>query len=126
MNYSINKSIFKFSLISLLICISGCSQNSFFIKTRDQIFKGKSTDTFVNKTIEVSTSCNKNNIQSYLDDGWEISSQTDSEVPCTWKTTKANKRCDVKRDKGCLITVPDKIGIKTVYTLNKKVKLDNK
>ncbi|KGG17507.1 MULTISPECIES: hypothetical protein [unclassified Prochlorococcus] len=88
--------------------------------------KAKSTDVYITESIEISVACNKNSIESYLENGWKITSSVVSEVPCTWKTTKANKKCNIKRDKGCSITVPDKMGKKTTYTLIKKVKSKTK
>ena len=41
------------------------------------------------------------------------------EKVCTWKTERANNKCDIDRDKGCRITKPDIIGETTIYLLEK-------
>ena len=73
----------------------------------------------VTESIEVSISCNKDTIQDYLDNGWTVVNESVSEVPCTWKTVKATRNCNLERDKGCKITVPDLMGEKIMYTLEK-------
>ena len=80
------------------------------------------------ESIEVSISCNKDTIQDYIDKGWEVVNTSTSEVPCSWKSVKATRNCNLERDKGCKITVPDLIGEKTTYTLEKEsiVELDEK
>ena len=71
------------------------------------------------ESIEVSIVCNKESINEYLEKGWKIKSSSVMEVPCTWKTQKSNPKCNLKRDKGCSITVPDIMGTKTTYVLTK-------
>ncbi len=71
------------------------------------------------ESIEVSIVCNKESINKYLLKGWEIQSSSESEVPCTWKTQKSTPKCNLKRDKGCSITVPDIMGKKITYVLIK-------
>ena len=70
-------------------------------------------------SIEVSIVCNKESINKYLEKGWMIQSSSVTEVPCTWKTQKSTPKCNLKRDKGCSITVPDIMGTKTTYILTK-------
>ena len=79
----------------------------------------------ITETIEVSIVCNKESINEYLEKGWEIQSSAVTEVPCTWKTQKSTPKCNLKRDKGCSITVPDIMGTKTTYLL-KKTSTDSK
>ncbi len=87
--------------------------------TNDSSNFNKDGQVELTETIEVSIVCNKSNINEYLDKGWKIQSATVSKVPCTWKTQKATPKCNLKRDKGCSITVPDIIGNKTIYVLIK-------
>ncbi len=114
----------KILLIFSSLFISGCSQNSFLMKTKTNLFNRESPDSYITETMEVAISCNKDNIESYIEKGWEITSSYEEDVACTWKTSKASKRCNPKKDKGCLITVPDVMGKKTIYTLNKQIKID--
>ena len=71
------------------------------------------------ESIEVSIVCNKDSIKEYLDKGWAIQSSSTTDVPCIWKTQKSSPKCNLQRDKGCSITVPDIIGTKTTYILIK-------
>ena len=109
--------------IFLLIISSGCN-----ILQRDKSLEtikidGVKIDKSNVETIEVSISCNKDNIQKYLEKGWSIQSSESSEVPCSWKTAKSSKNCNLKKDKGCKITVPDMMGEKIDYILEKKINL---
>jgi len=38
---------------------------------------------------------------------------------CTWKSVPATKDCNMEKDKGCKITMPDKIGEEKIYLLEK-------
>ena len=75
----------------------------------------------VTQTKKVSIACNRGDIKSYIDKGWKIVSQQKDEVPCTWKTEKANRKCNIELDKGCRITVPDKMGEEIIYNLEREV-----
>ena len=115
------KQLLTITLISSTFLVIGCSKES-KDSSNTSFFKWNRPDIYVMKTMEVSLSCNQGNINTYLEEGWEISEETQEEVTCTWKKAKANKRCNIKKDKGCMITVPDETGIKTTYTLVKKEK----
>ena len=78
----------------------------------DQINKAK------NK-MELKYSCGEEGISEYLSDGWTIVEESSEEKICTWKSFPASKDCDMEKDKGCKITVPDKIGEEKVYLLEK-------
>ncbi len=120
MSKQLIKSIY---LIAVVFMTSSCN----LLKKVDfpQInFNNKSEEVLITETIEITISCDQGNIQTYLDKGWIIQNQVDKEIPCTWKTVKANKKCNLKRDKGCAITVPDILGIQTIYTLTKDTPLD--
>ena len=82
--------------------------------------KGSKNEVKVKETLEVSISCNKDDLQNYLDQGWKVIKSNTSEVACSWKTTKASKDCILDQDKGCRITVPDIIGEETIYLLEKE------
>ena len=38
---------------------------------------------------------------------------------CTWKSVPATKDCNLEKDKGCKITMPDKIGQEKIYLLER-------
>ena len=59
-------------------------------------------------------------IKVYVDKGWKISNSISKEVTCTWKTQKANRKCNIDKDKGCRITVPDKMGLEIKYNLERE------
>ena len=71
------------------------------------------------KRMEIKFSCGENNISEYLDDGWIILKEDSQEKICTWKSVPATKDCDMEKDKGCKITIPDKIGVEKIYLLEK-------
>ena len=71
------------------------------------------------KRMEIKFSCGDNGISEYLDDGWTILKEDSQEKICTWKSVPATKDCDMKKDKGCKITKPDKIGEEKIYLLEK-------
>ena len=72
-----------------------------------------------NKRMEIKFSCGEDGISEYLDDGWKILKEDSKEKICTWKSVPATKDCDMEKDKGCKITMPDKIGEEKIYLLEK-------
>ena len=71
------------------------------------------------KRMEIKFSCGENGISEYLDDGWKILKEDSQEKICTWKSVPATKDCNMEKDKGCKITMPDRIGKETIYLLEK-------
>ena len=71
------------------------------------------------KRMEIKFSCGEDKISEYLDDGWIIIKEDYQEKICTWKSVPATKDCDMEKDKGCKITMPDKIGEEKIYLLEK-------
>ena len=69
--------------------------------------------------MEVRYSCGEDGISEFLNDGWIIAEEYTEEKICTWKSFPATKDCDMEKDKGCKITIPDKIGKEKVYLLEK-------
>ena len=69
--------------------------------------------------MEVRYSCGKDGISEFLNDGWIISEEYTEKKICTWKSFPATKDCDMEKDKGCKITIPDKIGEEKVYLSEK-------
>ena len=78
----------------------------------DQLFRAK------NK-MEVKYSCGEDGIAEFLNNGWIVVEEYTEEKVCTWKSIPATKDCDIEKDKGCKITVPDEIGKEKVYILEK-------
>ena len=72
------------------------------------------------KRMQVKFSCGEEGISEYLEDGWIILKEDFQEKICTWKSVPATKDCDMEKDKGCKITMPDKIGEEKIYLLEKK------
>ena len=72
------------------------------------------------KRMQVKFSCGEDGISEYLDDGWIILKEDLQEKICTWKSIPATRDCDMEKDKGCKITMPDKIGEEKTYLLEKK------
>ena len=71
-------------------------------------------------TIEIIISCDEdNNLEKYINDGWNIKKEYSEEKVCSWKTIPASKDCDIEKDKGCKIVQPDKIGEERIYLLEK-------
>ena len=69
--------------------------------------------------IEIKFSCREDGIKKYLDEGWLILKEDSREKICTWKSVPSTKDCDMEKDKGCKITIPDKIGEEKIYLLEK-------
>ena len=69
--------------------------------------------------MEVRYSCGEDGISEFLNDGWIITKEYSEEKICTWKSFPATKDCDMEKDKGCKITIPDKMGEEKVYLLEK-------
>ena len=81
-------------------------------KKIDQINTAKSK-------IELKYSCGEDEVSEFLSDGWIIVEEYSEEKICTWKSYPATKDCDMEKDKGCKITIPDKIGEEKTYLLEK-------
>ena len=71
------------------------------------------------KRMEIKFSCGEDGISEYLDNGWNIIREDSQEKICTWKSVPATKDCNMEKDKGCKITMPDRIGEEKIYLLEK-------
>ena len=71
------------------------------------------------KRMEIKFSCGADGISEYLDNGWNLIKEDSQEKICTWKSVPATKDCNMEKDKGCKITMPDKIGEEKIYLLEK-------
>ena len=111
-----------YPIVALTVSMSGCK----VLDKYQNIFPTKELETKITQQETVYIYCNEGNIQDYVDKGWRIVDTEIEEVPCTWKTKKATKRCDPDLDKGCRITVPDKYGKEIIYSLERNNSSENK
>ena len=105
-----------FSFIFLISCKKSINNDYPIINSEENINKSTNLE---KKRMEIKFSCGENGISEYLDDGWIILKEDSQEKICTWKSVPATKDCDMKKDKGCRITKPDKIGEEKIYLLEK-------
>ena len=104
----------------IIILLSSCNGEFNFNK------KNENNDPLINSKkstakdkLEIIISCNEESIGKYLKDGWQIKNKKSREKVCSWKSVPANNTCDIKKDKGCKIIKPDRIGTETIYLLEK-------
>ena len=115
------KNFIKYTqLFLLLIILTSCKS----IVNKEELIRNsedeKSQKIKVAKSkMEVRYSCGEDVISDFLNDGWIISEEYTEEKICTWKSFPATKDCDMEKDKGCKITMPDKIGVEKIYLLEK-------
>ena len=114
------KTLKQFSQILIfLFLLSSCkatiNKNNDIINSEEKFEENKSE----RKMIEIKFSCGENGISDYSEDGWIIVKEDSQEKICTWKSVPATKDCDMKKDKGCRITKPDKVGEEKIYLLEK-------
>ena len=115
------KIIKQFSKIILIaIMLSSCktSINKKYpkINSEENINENANSE---KKIMKINFSCGEEGISKYLDDGWIIKEEDSKEKICTWKSVPASKDCDMEKDKGCKITMPDKVGEEKIYLLEK-------
>ena len=115
--FSVKKFI---SIIFALVLINSCKT-----MTKEKTFtEGSQKDIKADlkskeNQLKISFSCGDDEIKKYLDDGWIIAEEYSEEKICTWKSFPSTKDCDMERDKGCKITMPDKIGQEKIYLLRR-------
>ena len=112
------KKLTKFFLLLILLtsCKTTVNREESIKDYKEQ--KIEQLNTPKNK-MEVRYSCGEDGISEFLNDGWIIIEEYSEEKICTWKSYPATKDCDMEKDKGCKITMPDKIGEEKVYLLEK-------
>ena len=104
----------------VLVLLTSCRTST--NKDTPKINSGGSVNETTNlekKRLEIKFSCGEEGISKYLNDGWVILKEDSQEKICTWKSVPATKDCDMEKDKGCKITMPDKIGEEKIYLLEK-------
>ena len=107
--------IFIFAIL-LTSCRTSIDNNLPSMNSEESI----NEDNFLEKKrMEIKFSCGEDGISKYLNDGWVILKKDTQEKVCTWKSVPASNDCDMEKDKGCKITIPDKIGEEKIYLLEK-------
>jgi len=107
--------IFIFAIL-LTSCRTSINNNLPSMNSEESI----NEDNFLEKKrMEIKFSCGEDGISKYLNDGWVILKKDTQEKVCTWKSVPASNDCDMEKDKGCKITIPDKIGEEKIYLLEK-------
>ena len=104
-------------VILLTSCRTSINKSNTIIDLEESINQKKTNSE--KKRMEIKFSCGENGISEYLDDGWKILKEESQEKICTWKSVPGTKNCNMEKDKGCKITMPDKIGEEKIYLLEK-------
>ena len=105
-----------FQILLIAIFVSSCKTS---IKKEYPITNTEENMNAEKKRMEIKFSCGESGISEYLNDGWIILNEDSQEKICTWKSFPATKDCDMEKDKGCKITMPDEIGEEKIYLLEK-------
>ena len=103
-------------LIFLTSCKNAANKEELIQDSQDQ----KSEQLIrAKKRIELRYSCGEDEILEFINNGWVIVEEYTEEKICTWTSIPATKDCDMEKDKGCKITIPDEIGKEKFYILEK-------
>ena len=117
------KILLKFTqLIVILIFLSSCRtsiNNKEYPKNDSENNKNNEKINSEKKRMEIKFSCDDDGLSEYLAKGWVILEEKSQEKICTWKSVPATEDCDMEKDKGCKITMPDKVGEEKIYILEK-------
>ena len=109
-----------FSVFLLLSLVSSCKLTESFLptdKNEDSINLDKNE--VKNDKVEIRIACGEGNIKDFIKEGWKITKELSEEKICSWKSVPANNKCNIEKDKGCKVTIPDIIGTETIYFLEK-------
>ena len=106
-----------FVLLILTNCKSSLDKKSPIIELENN--QSEEVNKVKNK-MEIRVSCGEGEILKFIKDGWVIVEENSEEKICSWKSIPASKDCDMEKDKGCKITIPDKIGEEKIYLLERK------
>jgi len=106
-------------LFLVLIFLSSCKTSKNIDFPNNTLGNNKEIIKSEKELMEIKFSCGDNGLSEYLNDGWTILKEESQEKICTWKSLPATKDCDMEKDKGCKITMPDQIGEEKTYLLEK-------
>ena len=113
------KFIYLFLIISF---ISGCKtlENTTTKIKKNLGIESSEQKTKTKNTVEIIVSCGEDNdLEDYINEGWNIKKEYSEEKICSWKAVAATKNCNIDKDKGCKIIKPDIIGEEKIYLLEK-------
>ena len=114
------KKILSLTLAIFLPLLSSCEVLDNQEESSDELIENITGESINDKKrIEVRFSCEEDDIEKYIKNGWNILEESSEEKICTWQSFPATKDCDMEKDKGCKITKPDKIGEEKIYLLEK-------
>tara|TARA_B100000700_G_C15033384_1_gene851625 strand:- start:1588 stop:1950 length:363 start_codon:yes stop_codon:yes gene_type:complete len=115
----------KFTSLLLLISLisTGCETIPKPKKIKLPDFLKIKKEKTIQKLVKIN-SCKSRNIDELIKNGWSIKSTEEKEIICSWKTKRSKKGCNLKKDKGCAITVPDSKGKEYTYMLEKTIPLN--
>ena len=116
MNISL-KALYLFSLLILLSSCNGEFNFNKINKKNESLINSQKSN--IKDMLELTISCEEENIEKYLKDGWKIKDKKSKEKVCSWKSIPANNTCDIEKDKGCKIIKPDTLGKETIYLLER-------
>ncbi len=109
----------KLVIIAIVILSTSCNNTDQMNNKKNRNIIDKSQKSQEKELIKVKIRCNNKLIKEYINKGWQIEKKAERNVTCTWKSITANSSCDIEKDKGCKLTVPDKIGKEYIYTLSR-------
>ncbi len=123
-----NSHFIKYFTILALPLISGCQILNKTEKLLKPLIPRKlEVKKSVTKQKKVSiTTCKKAQIEDYTKEGWKIIDSEERSIVCTWRSARSKPGCNLERDKGCKITVPDIMGKEILYNLEKTSELNSK
>ena len=110
----------KFIVLAIAMLVSSCKSISKLREINIPKFNSNNVEKSIIEKKTIAISCNKGNIKSYTDEGWLIKDTKTQEVVCSWKTKAAKKGCNIDKDKGCKITIPDQMGEQKIFFLERK------
>ncbi len=116
----------KFYILTLLAgtLLTGCELKDKAQELLDISRFSSNSKVYTTEKKQFAVICEKGDLREQLDNGWKVVKSTTEEVTCSWKTERSTPGCNLDRDKGCSITVPDKKGVKVNYELERKKKQD--
>ena len=109
----------KLHLYLTISLLASCSTYTPIKDLDDNQLKDTNKNIKPKESLIVTDKCNSNSIGKYIKLGWSIEKKDITDITCKWKSVPANQNCDVNRDKGCKITIPDIKGKQIKYYLTK-------